>query len=272
MSPLRASDLVWLPAGSSYPTPLFDPRATVQAISLLNYDVEGEDEQVAYVPVTLSMKRQFVRINRSQNKFWEIGMSFSIYSQWSIVDVGEAFLGGLQNTDYRISGTGTYTWNASTHARISLFHQSSHLGDDYIIRNNITIPALRTLNYEQIDINFTRLWGDWQLYTGLGYNVSPNTVRGRGTFQIGFERAHLVFKNQGYALKYGCNVNMHEQNDYSPNIRAGFGIEMGRNTATPFTVMVSAYTGHLPYSTLEYQRVRLLGLSLVFNVPGSRYY
>ncbi len=262
-TPLLAQDYEWLPRSSSYPTPVFDPRATINGISMLNYDVEGEEEQVAYVPVTLSMEQQFIRFHKAQNRLWELGMSFSIYAQWSIVDVGEAFLGGLQNTDYRISGIATYRWDPNHHLRFSLFHQSSHLGDDYIIRNNITRPALRTLNFEQIDVNYSRKINAWHMYLGTGFNVSPNTVRGRSMFQVGFEHLKSLTGYKGVAMRSGINVNIHEQNDFSPNLRLALGVEVGRNTQTPFILLVSAFSGHLPYSTLEYQKVRLIGLSLI---------
>ena len=256
----------WLPHGSRYPTPIFDPKAAVHSVSMLNYDVAGADDHVAYVPVTLSLRQQFIRITQSDQRFLELGMNFCVYSQWSIVDVGEAFMGGVQNTDYRISGVGTYSWNPETFMRVSIFHQSSHLGDDYIIRNEITKATLRTLNYEQLDLSFTKKYQNWQAYLGAGYNVSPNTVRGRSTFQIGSEYTRPSTHVQGMALKLGSNLTIHEQNDFSPNLRMGLGVEVGRNTSTPFIVMFSAFKGHLPYSTLEYQKVQLLGLSLIIPV------
>lgn len=260
----QAGQIEWLPKDSSYPLPIFDPKAAVQSLSMLDYNVEGADKNVAYVPVTLSMRQQFVRIEQPNNQMLELGMSFSVFSQWSIVDVGEAFMGGVQNTDYRISGVGTYRWNLSTFLRMSLFHQSSHLGDDYIIRNEITKATLRTLNYEQLDLSITKLFSTWQIYMGGGYNVSPHTVRGRGTFQLGIEYTRPL--NMRMALKTGANLTLHEQNEYTPNLRGGLGVEVSRNTPTPFVIMFSAYKGHLPYSTLEYQKVQLLGLSLIIPI------
>jgi len=258
---LFSAELEWLPLNSSYPTPVFDPKSALQSLSMLNYNVEGEDNHVAYVPVTLSMRQQFVRILRPNERMIELGMSFSVFSQWSIVDVGEALMGGVQNTDYRISGIGTYRWMPGSYMRVSIFHQSSHLGDDYIIRNQITNATLRTLNYEQVDVSITKLFNSWQGYLGVGFNVSPHTVRGRSTFQLGCEYTRPL--NQRVALKTGINMTVHEHNDFYPNLRAGLGVEVGRNTQTPFILMISAYKGHLPYSTLEFQKVQLLGLSLI---------
>lgn len=258
----------WLPQGSIYPTAVFDPRAAIQGISMLNYDIVGDDTRRAYVPVTLSMEQQFLRKQMSDDQLFELGMRFSMYSQWSIADVGEAFMGGLQNSDFRISALGTYHWDSIHFLQFSLFHQSSHLGDDYIIRNSITSPALRTLNYEQFDLSYSRLINRTKLYTGLGYNVSPNTVRGRTMLSAGVELAIPLQNHAGVSLKLGLHSNIYEQNDFSPNLRAGLGLELAGNTSSPFIVMISVFKGHLPYSTLEYQKVTLVGLSLV--IPLSQ--
>ncbi|NQV30319.1 MAG: hypothetical protein HQ508_05460 [Candidatus Marinimicrobia bacterium] len=85
-----AAGIQWLPGGSIYPTSYLDPAACQQSISLLSYTVEGETEQLLYVPISLSMRQQFLRFERNPQNRWEWGTEFSIFTQFSIVDVGEA--------------------------------------------------------------------------------------------------------------------------------------------------------------------------------------
>ena len=266
ISKVWSAQVDWLPRDVSFPIRYLDPAACQQGISLLSYEVEGDRQQVLYVPITLSMQQQFIRVNLANGQRLALGMNFSIFSQFSIVDVGEAYMGGLQNADYRVSAVGVYQPDNHSHVCVSLFHQSSHLGDDYIIRNAITSPTLRTQNYEQVDISLSRSWRTWRFYGGGGYNVSPNTIRSRSTLHLGAEFTRGLISHPGLALKGGWDANFHEQHDFNPNFRLGCGLEFGRLTDTPFVLMLTWYEGHLPYSTLEFQKVRLLGLSLFIDL------
>jgi len=269
LNPLYASELSWLPQGSFFPTRYLDPAACQQGISLFSYEVEGETQQLLYVPISLSLRQQFLRSELTETRRWELGMEFSIYSQFSIVDAGEAYMGGLQNADYRISSVFHYQHNLQTLFRVSLFHQSSHLGDDYIIRNFIVSPTLRTQNYEQLDITLLKRVAGWNLYGTAGYNVSPNTVRKRRMLQLGGQWSHQLANHPGLAFLAGLDMKIYEHNDYIANTRIATGIEFARATPTPVKLLLSYYQGHLPYSTLEYQKVRLMGLSLIFDIPAS---
>jgi len=266
---VSAADLSWLPQGSIFPSRYLDPATTQQSISILSYEVEGETQQLIYVPISLSMRQQFLRSVQSSQTQWEVGMEFSVYSQFSIVDVGEAFMGGLQNADYRISSMFHYQYNPQTLYRVSLFHQSSHLGDDYIIRNFITTATLRTQNYEQFDLTLYKKYEGWKLYGVVGYNVSPNTVRERSLIQFGGDWIRPLANHADIALLVAMDVKIYEHNNYVPNVRIGAGIEFARRTQTPLKLLLNYYQGHLPYSTLEYQKVSLAGLTLIFDIPSK---
>jgi len=268
---LGGAELNWLPQGSIFPSRYLDPTASQQGISLLTYEVAGESQQLMYVPVSLSMRQQFLRSTHSGSPLWEIGMEFTIFSQFSIVDVGEAFMGGLQNADYRVSGVFHYQHNPHTLSRISLFHQSSHLGDDYIIRNFIVTPTLRTQNYEQLDYTLFKRFDGWNLYGVLGYNISPNTVRKRFMLQFGGDWKHPLSHQSGLAYVAGLDMKIYEHNDYLPSLRFGAGIQFARGTQTPTKLLLTYYQGHLPFSTLEYQKVRLVGISLILDIPSTIY-
>lgn len=268
-TPLLCTELTWLPQGTIFPTRYLDPAASQQGISLMTYEVEGESQQLMYVPVTLAMRQLFLRSLVEDKTVWELGMEFNIYTQFSVVDVGEVFMGGLQNADYRISGMLHYQHSPHTLSRISLFHQSSHLGDDYIIRNFIVTPTLRTQNYEQLDFTLYKKYERWNIYGTTGYNVSPNTVRKRLLIQFGGDLSRPMNAHPGLAWVGGLDVKLYEHNDFHPSLRVGWGVEFARGTQTPTRLFLTYYQGHLPYSTLEYQLVRLLGISLSFDFPSE---
>jgi len=264
---LEAAIRTWLPQGSIFTTPWLDPAAAHQTISLLSYEVEGESQQLMYVPITVSLRQLFLRSITSPEKVWEAGMEFNIHSQFSVVDVGEAYMGGLQNADYRISGILHVQHRPELVSRVSIFHQSSHLGDDYIIRNAITTPTMRTLNYEQLDYTAMLRSEGRGIYVTLGYNVSPNTVRERAMVQLGMDLTRPWAATPGVAWVAGMNLKLYEHTEFRPNLRLALGVEFARGTDTPAKLFLNYYQGHLPFSTLEYQKVRLMGLSLSFDFP-----
>ena len=150
----------------------------------------------------------------------------SEYSQFSIVDSGKAYLGGLQNTDFRIGGVLHYK-RANAVYRLSLFHQSSHLGDDYMLQTGFLQPNSKVLNFEQLSLIRSSHAGYTRYYYGLGYNISPNTTRKRSEFQGGFLYHRPSSDNPDFAYLFGLDVKVYEQNDYRPNLKVGAGMELG---------------------------------------------
>ncbi len=66
------------------------------------------------------------RYGLNEERGFELGVEFGLHSQFTIVDVGEAYMGGLQNTDYRIGLIFHYK-NIRSVYRVSFFHQSSQV-------------------------------------------------------------------------------------------------------------------------------------------------
>ena len=131
--------LEWLPSGSYFEVLLFDPTSAQTSASLLVYELAGSSEEKVYSPINIGVRKMIGRYELNNNRGFELGLEFGMHSQFTIVDVGEAYMGGLQNTDYRIAAIFHYKKDSSTY-RISLFHQSSHLGDDYMLRTEYFQP------------------------------------------------------------------------------------------------------------------------------------
>ena len=65
---------------------------------------------------------------------------------------------------------------------------------------------------------------------------------------------------------HGTHVKIFEENEYRPNVKTALGIEVQFDPDNPVKFLVEYYNGHLPYSTLEYQLVQLLGVGVYFNL------
>lgn len=268
ISLLNAADkpgIEWLPSESYFSTLVLDPSAPQTSASILAYEVEGSIEEKVYSPINIGIQKLVVRYKLGSDQGLEFGLEFGVHSQFSIVDSGDAYMGGLQNTDYRIGGVLHYKTGNSVY-RLTLFHQSSHLGDDYMLRTNFFQPNSRELNYEQLGVMRSRKLAYARYYYGFGYNISPNTVRKRSEIQGGYLYQRPFLSRPNLAYLFGLDLKLYEQNDFHPNIKIGAGIELGRNWRNPFMIIAEFYTGHLPYSTLEYQKVTLYGIGVYFHL------
>ncbi|MCF7807490.1 MAG: DUF1207 domain-containing protein [Candidatus Marinimicrobia bacterium] len=263
--PAGHSPLEWLPSGSYYKTTIFDPTAPQTSASILAYQVQGSLKERVYSPINIGTQKMVARHDIDEHQGIELGLEFGLHSQFSIVDSGETLMGGLQNTDYRIGAMIHYRTNRSVW-RVLLFHQSSHLGDDYMLRNTFFSPNSKVLNYEQLSLTRMHSRAHSQYYYGFGYNVSPNTTRKRSAFQGGYQYRHPFNANPKLSYLLGLHVKADEQNDYRPNVKAGVGIELGSLSKNPFMIFMEYYHGNLPYSTLEYQIVQLYGLGVYFHL------
>ncbi|MCF7822719.1 MAG: DUF1207 domain-containing protein [Candidatus Marinimicrobia bacterium] len=255
----------WLPSDSYFHALLLDPASPQTSASLLAYQVEGSDEEKIYSPINIGVQKLIFRYRVNSDEGFEFGVEFGVHSQFSIVDSGEAYMGGLQNTDFRIGGMLHYKRNKAVY-RLTLFHQSSHLGDDFMLRTSYFLPNTKALNYEQLGIIRSSRLGYLRYYYGYGLNISPNTVRKRNEFQMGTLYQHPFAHNPDFAYLLGIDVKAYQQNDYRPNMKFGAGIELGRTWKNPFMIIAEYYRGHLPYSTLEFQKVNLYGLGVYFHI------
>lgn len=253
-----------LPRDSYFKTIMLDPTACQLFGSTLGYSRKGYHENKAYVPVTIGMKRTVIRWEQGPAQGFEFGFGIASYTLFFLEDMGAAFRATLLNTDYKIEGFINLI-SGERGTRLRVFHVSSHLGDEYLIRNKITQSTPNTVNYEQVDLthsiqrNFTRY------YFGAGFVVTPHAMRKRISLQGGFFHQRPMPERPLVKYLYGVDVKIFEQNSYRPNIKLGVGLEIGDQTSNPFRIVLEYYNGHLPYSTLEYEIVQMLGLGLYFN-------
>lgn len=265
LTPGWTQEITLLPSGTLLQPVTLDPHAPQISGSILSYSVRGESGQKLYSPLNIGFQRMLLRWQDAAGRDLEFGIEFGIHSQHSVVDAGEAYLGGLQNIDYRIGGVIHHRRGERCY-KLLLFHQSSHLGDDYIIRNEITRPTPNTLNYEQLSLTRDTQRGHLRTYVGFGYNISPHTVRERIMLQGGYFLNKPIGHLMNITWVHGTHVKIFEENEYRPNVKTALGIEVQFDPDNPVKFLVEYYNGHLPYSTLEYQLVQLLGVGVYFNL------
>jgi hypothetical protein len=241
---------------------VLDPAECLNHGGLLKIrDSDGQEEGI-YIPVNIGFRQSLIRYNLKENQDFELCVEAAVFTQFTIKKVEtNTYLGEMENADYRLSFLINYQYNTFT-LRARTFHMSSHFADDYILRNQITSPNDGTLNYEQFDLTGSIQKKQLRYYGGLGMVITPNAVRDRFSAQLGTFYRRSGKSPQSIRYVGGIDIKTFEQNDYSPNIRSGLGIELGSPQKAHLAIMLEYYNGNLPYSTLEYKKVQWLGLSV----------
>ena len=175
-----------------------------------------------------------------------------------VITNNDKLKGGLLNTDFKASGylSAVKGWH---HFRIQLFHMSSHLGDDYMVRHGDLTPNDRSVNYEQIDLTYLYSFNRVDVYGGLGMVITKNAFRQRFMGEIGL-KGNVPMKHN-WEFVYGCDIKFYDENEFIPDIHYGLGFTFNQRADHQINVSVDGYFGQMPYSTLDYGQVFWFGLS-----------
>jgi hypothetical protein len=144
----------------------------------------------------------------------------SIFAQF---DMG-APSNDLINADYVIGLPVTFRRNGFS-IRAKLYHQSSHLGDEYLLRSDEIVRE--NLSFESIEFLASQELGALRVYAGAEriFRREPDTLPD-SLFHTGVElRSGRTGKVQMLA---GVDIKTTELHDWSPAVSARAGLELGR--------------------------------------------
>jgi len=224
---------------------------------------KGSKKRGVFIPVNMGFSKPFFRFPVNKQPV-EVGLEAASYVQFEVVQVsGNTYLGGLFNNDYKASGYISTEINEYLF-RFRLFHISSHLGDDYMIRNEDFSRNDKSVNYEQIDFTTQKAWKYLKLYFGSGYIFTPNAFRERFSLQTGFD--YDKNNNRPYHFICGLDIKLFQQNDFYPNLRGVIGTSYNKKAKSMFRLQLEVYHGHLPYSTQEYRKISWIGISSIIQI------
>ena len=255
--------------GSYFMPVILDPTECISSGGLLSIYENGGKNQGIYIPVNIGLQQSILRFQKTDHSGIEFGFGAAAFTQFIVKqpDNGK-YLGEIENTDFKASGFFNFLFNQWS-ARLRLFHISSHLADDYILRNNIDIANPGTLNYEQLDLTASYNRHLMRYYLGIGTVITTHAVRKRLSLQTGTFFRKQVGSSENVRVAGGIDIKIFEQNDFRPNIKSSVGIELGATDKIHFGLFAEYYNGHLPYSILEYKIVQWIGVT-GYIIPAWR--
>ena len=248
----------WLPRGLLFNPLHADPRWPQFGISY-RYFTEG-----------LGLTRTFAgnfgetfSIYRNKSFFggeWEFSVQAGVFS---LFDIESASI-DLVNADYRVGFLSSYR-NGRFSAFARLQHQSSHLGDEFLI-NNPGFPRVN-LSYEEFDVKLSYELFSWlRLYGGAGYIARRQPADlGRGTTQWGVElvSAKTFLGGQLRPVAYAdfqCNERTNWE--IGRSILAGVQFENARIGDRQVQLLAEYYAGPSPDGQFYPQRASWYGVGL----------
>jgi hypothetical protein len=188
---------------------------------------------------------------------WEVGLQAGVFSVFDFDS--ESF--DLVNSDFMVGLTGSFrTGGASSLLRI--FHQSSHLGDEYLLRNRVDRI---NLSYEVADLllsyDVSRVL---RIYGGGGYmfhrepaDLEPFSVQGGVELQ-----SPWAFWGDHARLVAALDLQSHEESDWRVDYsaRGGIQLESDRIEGLRLQLLLSYYNGRSPNGQFFEREIEYVGI------------
>ena len=268
----EASGYVPLPRGDVFCPLLADPKGQR---SFVSYLIEtNDDEKNAQVgSVGISDAFGLLRFGGSRaGDGFQISITGSVFAQFDL-DVSSY---DLINADYIIGIPITIRRGAFS-TRLKLFHQSSHLGDEFLLRENNPDFRRENISFEGAEMLLSLDGGPLRVYGGGEYLLrrEPADLEryvAHGGLELRPARRILRFGSlAGVRFVAAGDIKASEQQDWKPaiSVRTGFEFDRPRDTDPPsrrWGLLFEAYDGPSSYGQFFRRDVRYLGAGIHFTL------
>lgn len=258
-----------IPAGDIFCPLLADPKGQRSFVSYLR----GDSSDVARDVASVGVADQFgiFRVNGARpGDGVQVSISGSVFAQF---DLGASSY-DLINADYLVGIPVTLRRGGSS-ARLRVYHQSSHLGDEFLLRGE---PGERiereNLSFESVEAILSQDVGPLRLYGGGEwlFNRSPASL-GRGIAHGGLELRPAGTARFGRAARArlvgALDLKSVAEQDWRTAVSARAGVEVGRprdgsDRGRRWSLLFEFYDGPSPYGQFFARDVRFTGLGFHF--------
>lgn len=187
----------------------------------------------------------------------------SIFAQF---DFGAASK-DLINADYLIGLPLTFRRSGFS-TRVRVYHQSSHLGDEYLLRSEAL--DRENLSFESVEFLASQELGPLRMYAGGEriFRREPDTLPSKlfhGGAELRTGRAGPI------QLVSGLDLKATDLHDWSPAVSARAGLEVARHGSGDHpsrlvTLMLELYHGPSPYGQFFQDDISYVGVGLHFGL------
>ena len=262
------AEVIGLPTGDLFAPLLADPKEPRFFISALHADSTRRETTVGAVAYgeNFGLARW---PGASGSEGWQLNLAGAVFAQFDL----EAPSMDLINADYTIGVPATYRRGAFS-ARARIYHQSSHLGDEFLLREQ---PERINLSYEALEFLAAYDFGAWRIYGGGEYlfHREPKDL-GAGVLHSGVEYRHpgsaFGIGDVGLArFVAGADVKRFEQHDWDSavSLKTGFEFRPARDRDSAgrhWSLLAEYYDGPSPYGQFLTEVITYWGVSLSLSL------
>jgi hypothetical protein len=194
--------------------------------------------------------------------WWGVALQAGVFAVFDL----DAESKDLVNADYFVApALSTQRGPFSALARV--FHQSSHLGDEFLLRNRVNRV---NLSYEGVDLKLSyEFFGDvLRVYGGGGYlfDREPPQLK-PGSLQWGVE-FRSPWPGEGAKIRpiAAVDVQNRQENEWQSDLSARAGLEFkGLWSGRDLQVLLEYFRGHSPNGQFYREKIDYLGLGVHFH-------
>lgn len=251
-----------LPTGHLFKPLLADPRWAHFSASYRNFvgtNIDGTNNGSVSFGETIP----FYRANFGQTSIqWEAGLQAAVFSDFNL----DARSSDLINSDFIASVYSSIrTGQFSAFARI--YHQSSHLGDEFLLRTQL---ERINLSYEGADLRLSyELPFGIRIYGGGGgiFHKEPASIETWST-QYGLElRSPWRIEFASMRPILAVDFKNHQQNNWDVDISARAGIQFDNHQvfSRKLLFLVEYFNGHSPTGQFYKEKAEYLGIGAHYH-------
>jgi hypothetical protein len=252
---VSADGVVLFPREDLFHPLIADPRWPHFGIA---YHAYQNDEELGNVgALSFGESIPFVGGTTGAEGNWQLGLHAGVFAIFDL----DADSSDLINADYWV-GIPTSWRRRDFSALVRLYHQSSHLGDEFLLRD----PDGRVnLSYEAIDLKLSyENIGPLRLYGGAGYLLrkEPSDLD-PWSLQVGAEviSPYAFFGGAARPLA-AVDLQLYEESDWEPqlSVRTGLQFENPEMTTLMLQVLLEYYDGRNPNGQFYDRDIEYIGV------------
>lgn len=265
---VAAEEVAPLPPRDLFAPVLADPKQPRFEVSVLAVDGTQRDTTVAAV----GFGENFGLVRwpgEGQGNGWQLNLAGAVFAQFDL----DAPSSDLVNSDYLIGFPLTHR-NGASSMRLRWYHQSSHLGDEFLLRVQ---PERVNLSFEAIEVLVSYELATWRVYGGGEYlyhrepeELEPALLHGGGEY-----RSHdplLRIGRMGMARPTaGVDVKAWEQHDWKPmwSVKAGLEFRPASDVTQQgryWSMMLELYDGPSSFGQFFTEEISYWGIGIVVGL------
>jgi hypothetical protein len=199
-------------------------------------------------------------VDRADGSAWQINFGGGAHAQFNLDMPSRA----LVNTDYTIGFPVSYRKGPAS-VRLTLYHQSSHLGDEFLLQ---TKTNRMEFSYEALNVISSREWSEWRVYGGGEYLLHkvPNELR-PWAGQCGVE-----YYGNGPVLGRGrivggLDLKIDQEHDWAVNgsFKTGLQFDSSEPNGRYIRVLAEGYRGFSPHGQFYVNRISYWGMGIALG-------